>query len=207
VEWVGVMRWRKITILGCLLPVLLVAGACIERRCAAIARERRFARDADTYGQLLYHIARGNRQQVFTLLGNTRSVPHVGNIHPLAQAARYGELEIVSAILARGIPPDIHSADGVTPLDHAAEAGQLGVADLLLASGARINARAADGSTALSAAAEHGRLQMIRFLLARGAEPHLRNNAGDTPLEVARKSRYRGADRAAQLLARTAAKP
>ena len=95
-------------------------------------------------------------------------------------AARSGEL--VSALLAVGVSPDVASARGETPLAVAADFPKTGAAQPLLEAGASVEARDADGLTPLHRAARAGAADLCTTLIARGADADAPTGAGETPL-------------------------
>ena len=101
----------------------------------------------------------------------------------LVLAARNGEVERVSELLATGLPPDAEeSKNGHRALHQAAAAGALAVVDLLLDAGADAGGRDGSGYTALMRAAEAADLEAGRRLLDAGAEVNDRNERGETAL-------------------------
>ena len=105
-------------------------------------------------------------------------------------AARAGEL--VTALLATGVPVDAAAADGTTPLAVAAADVDVKTATILLDAGAAAGARDCDGRTPLHAAAAAaaavgvgagaGAAELCGLLLARGADVDARCSRGATPL-------------------------
>ena len=101
----------------------------------------------------------------------------------LVLAARNGEVERVSELLATGLPPDAEeSKNGHRALHQAAGAGEPAVVDLLLDAGADAGERDGSGYTALMRAAEAADLEAGRRLLDAGAEVNDRNERGETAL-------------------------
>ena len=76
---------------------------------------------------------------------------HLSN--PLSQAIVDGNLEIVHALLVRGLGINVRESNGGTPLHFAAEKGHLEVVRELVAKGANINAKLINGCTPLHIAA------------------------------------------------------
>lgn len=101
----------------------------------------------------------------------------------LVLAARNGEVERVSELLATGLPPDAEEAkNGHRALHQAAGAGQVAVLELLLEAGADPRGRDGSGFTALMRAADAANLEAGRLLLDAGAEVNARLETGETAL-------------------------
>ena len=101
----------------------------------------------------------------------------------LVLAARNGEVERVSELLATGLPPDAEeSKNGHRALHQAAGAGELAVVDLLIEAGADVGGLDGSGFTPLMRAAEAADLEAGRRLLDAGAEVNERNEKGETAL-------------------------
>lgn len=94
----------------------------------------------------------------------------------LVDAAEFGNLATVKALLAKGLNPNVRKrgGHGFTPLMEASMNGHLEVVQALLAKGADVNAKSNDGRTALMFAYHSGaHLDVIHVLLAKGAEVSL----------------------------------
>lgn len=101
----------------------------------------------------------------------------------LVLAARNGEVERVSELLATGLPPDAQETkNGHRALHQAAGAGQVAAMDLLLTAGADPRGRDGSGYTALMRAADAAHLEAGRRLLDAGAEVNARLGTGETAL-------------------------
>ena len=101
----------------------------------------------------------------------------------LVLAARNGEVERVTELLATGLPPDAEeSKNGHRALHQAAAAGEPAVVDLLLRAGADPGGLDGSGFTPLMRAAEAADLEAGRRLLDAGAEVNDRNERGETAL-------------------------
>jgi len=117
----------------------------------------------------------------------------------LAQAASYGDIELVYLLVSKGIDVNHRVADtGQTVLMLAAAhgfyvqcgndplvtsyAGNPRMVKLLLESGARVDEQDGAGNTALLMAAQFGRSDSVKLLLEAGANVHLANEHGWTAL-------------------------
>ena len=91
---------------------------------------------------------------------------------PLQIAARTGNSQILSMLLAHGA--SIDSVDGryATPLHTAADHGQIAMVKLLLEAGANPNALDRDLQSPAMRAAEQGHVNCVRILLEAGAGRH-----------------------------------
>ncbi|MHA3979618.1 ankyrin repeat domain-containing protein [Halovulum sp. GXIMD14794] len=105
---------------------------------------------------------------------------------PIHLAAKQGDVEALSRLLAEGTPVDQPSTEGtsspgVSALYVAVKWGKLEAVELLLESGANPNAVANAeqvSETPLMAAAKTGRGEIIATLLGAGADPNLTTEAG-----------------------------
>ena len=104
----------------------------------------------------------------------------------LERAAKDGDAQAVSAIVASGQAVDQRLDIGRTALMVAARYGQVGVMEVLLRAGADINAKDNNGSTALILAAEYGHMGAVKMLLANGADKTIKNGDGMTAEQVAK---------------------
>jgi ankyrin repeat protein len=100
----------------------------------------------------------------------------------LLLAARRGEAERVSALLALGADPDARDLSGATALHWAAAGlpGRVEVVEALLRAGATVDATDGAGVTALMRCRH--RPAVTRALLRAGADPNAATPAGRTPL-------------------------
>lgn len=115
----------------------------------------------------------------------TTSLSAVANDR-LERAAKKGDAQAVSAMIAGGQAVDQRLDIGRTALMVAARYGQVGVIETLLQAGADINAKDNNGSTALVLAAEYGHLAAVKMLLANGADKTIKNGDGMTAEQVAK---------------------
>ena len=104
----------------------------------------------------------------------------------LHRAAKAGDIEVLSALLAAGADVDGRDARGWTALMHAVDAGQGPVTELLLAGPVDPDVRAPDGATALFIAVSRGNSEIVALLRNAGADPWLAGPDGRTAAETAR---------------------
>jgi len=100
-------------------------------------------------------------------------------------AAEYGQLDIVNALIAAGIPVDQTNINKATPLCIAAENGYLDVVKALLAANANVNQENINNVTSLWIAANLGYVDIVNALIDKGANVNKANAAGVTPLWTA----------------------
>jgi len=91
---------------------------------------------------------------------------------PLSHAARFGHLDMVDLLLARGAP--LTGRSGITPIAAAAYAGSDEIVELLLAHGADERLADETGKPPIVYAAAGGRLDIVRRLLARNVDVNTR---------------------------------
>lgn len=138
------------------------------------------------------------------LAAETAAVPAGDDRARLLAAADSGNMEVVKAMLAKGLPVDVRDRDEWTPLMLAALQGHDKTVALLLERGADIEARDVNGTTALMAAASSGWLSVVKRLMKAGADMEIEDNAGETALYMAEQFQHR---RVANYLARVTAPP
>ena len=98
-------------------------------------------------------------------------------------AARDGNIALVSRELSRGADVNAKDRDGATPLPWAAWAGHKQVVELLIAKGADVNAKVdRHGMTPLHYAASRGHKEIAELLIANGADVNAKTGDGWTPL-------------------------
>ena len=102
----------------------------------------------------------------------------------LFDAVQNGDADVVSELLAAGVPPGCVNDDGCTALMLAAE-GEAACVELLLG-GTPLNHRNAAGDTALILAIKYEDLAIVKALLGAGADPSLADDEGKTALDHAR---------------------
>jgi ankyrin repeat protein len=120
-------------------------------------------------------------------------------------AARRGDIEVISLLLAKGAKVDKRSIEGWTPLFAAAHYNKPDAVRALLDAGADIDAKTHpimtgawmtltpslydEKSTPIFTAADQGHIDVVRLLIERGANVNLKKN-GCTPLDAAKKSHH-----------------
>jgi len=106
---------------------------------------------------------------------------------PLAGAARSGDIQTITKLLAQGADPDSQSGvNGWTPLIHAIHKHQKASVETLIAHGADVNARAGTkGITALIMAAGYGYADFVQLLLDKGADARAETSDGGSALAAA----------------------
>ena len=107
--------------------------------------------------------------------------------HPMFNAAWYGNLPAVRALLESGVDANmILTKAGTTTLIMAAGRGHVAIVKLLIEKGADLNmVHLTTGETALYMAAEHSNPLCAMELLKAGADMNIADNYGQTPLMVA----------------------
>ena len=90
-------------------------------------------------------------------------------------AAARANMQMVSRLLAQGLPIDLPDKDGQSPLHWALSTDDLSAATYLLEHGAQIDFRDPEGATVLMQMTQRNAKAKVDFLLARGADA----NAGD----------------------------
>jgi len=106
----------------------------------------------------------------------------------LLQAAKYGNLPAVQALLANGA--DVNAKEttyGATALIIASQNGHTEIVKLLLEKGADVNAKVTTyGAGALYAASQNGHTEVVKLLLEKGADVNVKQTVdGTTALMVA----------------------
>jgi uncharacterized protein len=116
------------------------------------------------------------------LMGCTMQPPN-----PLAGAARSGDVQAITTLLAQGADPNGQSGvNGWTPLMHAIHKHQKASVETLIAGGADVNAHAGKkGITALMMAAGYGYADFVQILLDKGADARAETADGDSALAAA----------------------
>jgi len=106
---------------------------------------------------------------------------------PLLAAIRFGKLDVVKTLLAKGANVNQPARDGVSPLMTAADGTpympfNLPLVEAVLAANPDIEAQDAGGRTALYHAVAEGKLDVATLLLDKGARIDRKTNDGTTPL-------------------------
>lgn len=104
-----------------------------------------------------------NRDAVVRLLDSRTTMD-------LSQAAAFGDLDRMQALLDAHRDPNLPNASGATPLMEAVRYGQYEAANLLLKGGAAPDATGAESRTPLHVAAEYGQARIAALLLESGAD-------------------------------------
>ena len=120
---------------------------------------------------------RGDRAEVLSMIkqGIDVNAPQGDGVTALHWAARHGDAELVSKLLAAGANARAVTTFGsYTPLHLAAEQGAAGVVQALLRAGAPVDARTNTGATALMLAAGAGDSAAVTTLVDAGADVNAR---------------------------------
>jgi ankyrin repeat protein len=105
----------------------------------------------------------------------------------LALAARWGRMQIVELLLARGAKADLatRSRYGSTPLMEASRDGRVEIARKLIAAGASVNTGDRYGDHALNWAAFFGHAPFVALLLEHKPDLQRTGQSDDWPIEIA----------------------
>jgi len=109
---------------------------------------------------------------------------------PLHRAARNGDVNEISDLIAQGADVKAVIANGITALYIAAQEGQAKVVEALLKHKADVNAQTSDGSTALYIAAQEGKTEVIEVLVKAPGIDLLQGNQGASPLHMAAQNSH-----------------
>jgi len=147
-----------------------------------VAREPALAsaRDAEGVSALLRARYRFDR-------GLTEAIRAAGAALDVHEAAAFGDLDRLAALLADPAGASALSGDGFTPLHLAAFFGQRDTVRLLLDRGAEVDApgRGWMTGTPLHSATSRRHAEIVDLLLEAGADPNARQSGGWTPMHSA----------------------
>ncbi|KAJ6360193.1 hypothetical protein OIU77_004239 [Salix suchowensis] len=110
-------------------------------------------------------------------------------------AARKGEVRIISRLIENGAAINGRDQHGWTALHRSAFKGKAGAVRVLIEKGSDVNAKDEDGYTALHCAVESGHADVIEFLVKKGADVEARTSKGVTALQIAESLHYEGITR------------
>lgn len=119
---------------------------------------------------------------VILCLGISASAVNAESLH---DAAREGDLDVISQLLSQGVDVNGRDESRETALIEAALSGQTRIAAMLIEANADTEARNDRGFTALHAAAYSGSVEIATLLLDHGAEVDALSKQKITPLHVA----------------------
>ncbi len=132
---------------------------------------------------------RGDRADVLAMIkqGADVNAPQGDGVTALHWAARHGDADLVTALVAAGARPRAATRFGAyTPLHLAAERGSASIVKALVAAGAIVDAKTSTGATPLMLAAAAGDTGAIAALLDGGADVNAReDDRFQTPLVFA----------------------
>lgn len=107
------------------------------------------------------------------------------DIERLVSAAFDDELDVVKALLEKGLPVDERSRRGSTAISEAACGGATGVLRLLLGRRANPNGRGEFGRTPMWRASYRGHDEVVAVLLESGGDPRIGNHEAERPEDIA----------------------
>ena len=138
------------------------------------------ARDAEGVSALMRARYRSDR-------GATQALLEAAPDLDVVEAAAFGDLDRLTALLGDEADVDAASADGFAPLHLAAFFGKPEAVTLLLHRGAEVDARGTGWMTGtpLHSAVSNRHVDLVEILLAAGADPNARQSGGWTPLHGA----------------------
>jgi ankyrin repeat protein len=127
-------------------------------------------------------------EQIVTVLINHGADPNGGELpdktgYPLHQAARYGRIQVVKALLDYGVDREQLDRSGKSATFYAAENGHLEVLRFLTI--ADVEHKCGCGKSMLHKAAYAGHYEVVKFLVERGADVRATARNGGTPLHLA----------------------
>tara|TARA_R110000751_G_scaffold98096_5_gene190959 strand:+ start:60735 stop:61868 length:1134 start_codon:yes stop_codon:yes gene_type:complete len=107
---------------------------------------------------------------------------------PIIQACRYGNTEIINALLDKGADANSTIEDGTSAFQLCAGSATTEDLTRMVSLGANINAQNSDGQTALMWAANFGKAENLNYLVSKGANINQQSQQGYSPLFFAIKS-------------------
>jgi hypothetical protein len=96
-----------------------------------------------------------------------------------------GDVPMIEAKLAAGVPIDLLASDGLAPLHWGLARDDPAIMTLLLDRGSPVDVRSAEGATPLMNAVQSASLEKVAFLLDHGADVNARDRRGFTALHRA----------------------
>jgi cytohesin len=175
------------------VPSLAVAGPVkdVEERIRTMLRpgKKFYKRPSLIVATIAVVIALVTVPTAFVLTTRAQEQPsrkHAGASKSLHQAAKDGNLEQVTKLIAAGADVNARDNRSQTPLHFAARNGHEEIARLLIAGGADVNVNMGDESwTPLLDAASKGHTKLVKLLLEKGAKVDVGDDYGYTPLYYA----------------------
>lgn len=164
------------------------------------------ARDNDGDTPLIHAARQGHTSTALYLLehgADARATPSENQPSALHHAAGTGSLELIKALVAKGVDVDSPS-DAGSPLIWAVGHDHPKAVKLLLDSGANPNGATDDDVTALVTAAAAGSSESVELLIKKGADVNASAMGGVTPLHIAAD---RGDERMVDFLLAAGANP
>ncbi|KAF5013882.1 hypothetical protein FDECE_131 [Fusarium decemcellulare] len=147
------------------------------------------SKDLQGYTALCYAAEEGTLGLVVALLQHPEIDPTAGPGHttPLAEAAKFGHVDVVQALLNTGrvdVNTVMTGTAERTALMEICEFGhhEKGVQVLLSIAGIDVNFKDRWGNTSLMLAASRGKADMVKLLLASGGDPNTQDYKGNTAL-------------------------
>ena len=155
--------------------LLELSAACVKERMTA--KHQLMSLVVESALPPLMVDGRRLKQALINLLSNASQYTQEGGFTPLLFAARVGDIESATRLLAAGANIEDTAPTGTSALVLAAHSDQGVFAKFLLEKGANPNADGA-GYAALHAAIVRGNLDLLKALLAHRANPNIRQRKG-----------------------------
>ena len=115
----------------------------------------------------------------------------IENQNALIGASIKGQVDIVKALLDKGVDADTKDQIGHTALMIAAKKGHIKIAQILLSYDADVNMKGVmSGMTALIWAAMRGHENIVKVLLAEDADVEIKNRRGISAISIAKSKKY-----------------